>query len=70
MANQSKLPDPINDMVTITKGLTTRELYAGMAMQGLLSRISPNDLDIEVRNAVVIRSRQLADDLIIELGGS
>ena len=46
----------------VNEGLTLREHYAGLAMQGLVSRDGAQDSDITAR-----RSVRLADALINEL---
>lgn len=60
-AYPNELASPTNDGYLSTAGLTKRELFAAMAMQGLLAR---NDMTSEARAIYAIEH---ADDLIATL---
>ncbi|HEY9824866.1 MAG TPA: hypothetical protein V6D19_05420 [Stenomitos sp.] len=60
----------MKDINYITHGLTKREYFAGLAMQGLLANpdIKMSDLSVdEARKIVAAVSRAMADSLLAEL---
>ena len=70
MSWETKPNDPVypeNYGDEFVKGLTIREYYAGLAMQGLLSNTSICDDYASIINVLTQESVKLADSLIKEL---
>jgi hypothetical protein len=69
---------PSNIPIQIKPGLTKREYFAAMAMQGLLSNpfyaqiqhdkvVSPDNNDYKIEHVLTTRSLQIADELLKQL---
>lgn len=59
---------PIDGEHNPAKGLTKRELFAAMAMQGMLSNMKSSEEVERLMDLIPSASVQLADDLIRALG--
>lgn len=66
-ADNGKVPFPLDPHGLIPNiGLTKRELFAAMAMQGLVSRY-PTDYNWPIPSVISEYSKNIADSLIEEL---
>lgn len=67
MKNEAAFPSPATELRAAQYGLTKREHFAAMAMQGLCS-YSGEDASKWSCDQIARKSRQMADALIAELG--
>lgn len=69
MKNDTAFPVIVKceDLGGFNRGLTKRELFAAMALQGLLSYMAPLRPEKEEQASVAVAAVQYADALIAEL---